>query len=144
MKRLHVHVNTSEDTFPQTVEFYSALLGADPTKEKPGYSKWLLDDPRVNFVVEILEIDGDTPGVHHLGLQVDEPAELSGVTEALRANHSPLLDVGETTCCYSRSEKAWSVDPSGVRWEVFRSTADVNTYGDKTQAEAALYSSRMR
>lgn len=144
MKRLHIHVNTSEDTFPQTVEFYSALLGANPTKEKPSYSKWLLDDPSVNFVVEVLEIDGDTPGVHHLGLQVDEPAELSAVSEALRAIKLPLLDVGETVCCYSQSEKVWSVDPSGVRWEAFRSTADVDAYGEKTAAETALYTSDMQ
>jgi arsenite transporter len=38
------------------------------------------------------------------------------------AGLSPL-DVGDTTCCYARSDRYWLTDPQGVDWEHFR---DIN------------------
>lgn len=139
MKRLHVHINTDESDFDKSVDFYSTLFDHAPTKTRPKYAKWMLDDPRVNFVVEVIEIDGDNPGIHHVGVQVDEPEELRSIRDALKSAEAPLLEVGETVCCFSRSEKNWTMDPSGVRWETFRSFGDVDEYGEKTLEELASY-----
>lgn len=141
MKRLHIHVNATEESFGQSVDFYSTLFNSTPTKERGNYAKWMLEDPKMNFVVEVLEISGDRPGVHHVGIQVDESAELDQIKEALQAANAPLLEVGKTTCCYSESEKNWTRDPSGVRWETFHSTGDIEDYGAKTAEELALYNS---
>ncbi|MHC2438589.1 hypothetical protein [Bradyrhizobium sp. USDA 4451] len=40
MKRMHVHVAVKD--IPQSVGFYSALFGAEPTVVKSDYAKWML------------------------------------------------------------------------------------------------------
>ena len=64
MNRLHIHV-TVED-IAKAVPFYSALFGAEPTKSKDDYAKWMLDDPRLNFAISTGT--GET-GLNHLGIQ---------------------------------------------------------------------------
>ena len=139
MKRIHLHLNTDANTFDASVSFYTSLFASPPTKTRRKYAKWMLDDPRVNFVVEVLEIEGDRPGIHHVGLQVDKNEELEDILTRLKTAEAPLLEVGETVCCFSKSEKNWTMDPSGLRWETFRSFEDVEVYGAKTEAELANY-----
>jgi len=139
MKRLHIHVNTDAKQFEKSVEFYSTLFAAAPTKTRENYAKWMLEDPKVNFVVEVIEITGDHPGIHHVGLQVDDSETLGEIRNALKEAEAPLLEVGETVCCFSKSEKNWTMDPSGVRWETFRSYGDVDEYGEKTLEELTHY-----
>ncbi len=139
MKRMHVHINTTQESFAQAAQFYSTLFDAAPTKTRENYAKWMLDDPRVNFVIEVIEIEGDVPGIHHVGIQVDESEELAEIQSALREADVPLLEVGETVCCFSKSEKNWTMDPSGVRWETFRTMGDVDEYGEKTLEELTNY-----
>lgn len=142
MKRMHVHINTTAESFEQATQFYSTLFGVPATKTRENYAKWMLEDPRVNFVIEVIEIQGDLPGIHHVGIQVDDSDELATIQSALKEADMPLLEVGETVCCFSRSEKNWTMDPSGVRWETFRSMADVSEYGEKTLEELANYNSQ--
>lgn len=139
MKTLHIHVNTEEEQFQKSVDFYTTLFGAKPSKTRPNYSKWMLDDPNVNFVLEVIDVEGDQPGVHHLGIQVEQSEELSAIRDNLKAAEAPLLEIGQTVCCFSESEKNWTADPIGLRWETFRSFGDVDEYGEKTVAELANY-----
>lgn len=135
MRRLHVHLNVAADQFDATTAFYSTLFGHEPTKTRDGYAKWMLDDPRVNFVAEVPHECCDSLGIHHVGLQVDGSDELEDIRRTLKAADAPLLEVGETVCCYSKSEKHWTRDPSGVRWEAFHTHGDAEDYGDRTVAE---------
>lgn len=139
MKRMHVHVNTTESDFEKTVGFYRTLFGTAPTLARDHYSKWLLDDPAVNFVVEVLEIAGDVPGIHHVGIQVQAGEELEAIRNALQSAAAPLLEVGRTQCCFADSEKNWTIDPQGVRWETFRSFGQLEEYGAKTDEELRRY-----
>jgi len=139
MKRLHIHINTQKTDFDNSVQFYESLFNSPPTKTRPDYAKWLLDDPHINFVIEVIDIPGDKPGIHHVGLQVDDSEELNDLRDKLKAAEAPLLEIGETTCCFSKSEKNWTMDPSGLRWETFRSFGDVSEYGEKTLEELKNY-----
>ena len=114
MKRLHVHVSVRD--LDASVRFYSQLFAAAPTVRKPDYAKWMLEDPRVNFAIS--QRDGK-PGVQHLGIQVEDRTELAEVYERLRSAEGPVIEEGETTCCYAHSEKSWIDDPQGVQWETF-------------------------
>ena len=124
MKRLHVHV--SVDNLDASVRFYSQLFAAQPTIRKPDYAKWMLEDPRVNFAIS--ERDGRR-GVQHLGIQVEDRAELAEVYERLRRAERPVVEEGATTCCYAHSEKSWIDDPQGVQWETFLTTGESTVYG---------------
>jgi catechol 2,3-dioxygenase-like lactoylglutathione lyase family enzyme len=124
VKRLHVHVSVKD--LDASVRFYSQLFATDPTVRKPDYAKWMLEDPRVNFAIS--RRDG-RPGVQHLGIQVDDRVELTEVYERLRHAVGPVIEEGETTCCYAHSEKSWIDDPQGVQWETFLTTGESTVYG---------------
>lgn len=127
MKRMHVHVSVA--SVPEAVRFYSALFASEPTVTKPDYAKWMLDDPRVNFAISAR---GRAPGVDHLGIQVEDGAELGEVYARLDQAGGEVLVQGETACCYAQSEKSWINDPAGISWETFLTTGESTTYGDGT------------
>ena len=101
MKRLHVHV--SVDDLPRSIGFYSALFASEPSVVKSDYAKWMLEDPRVNFAISTR---GRSPGLDHLGIQVEDADELSEVYARLRQAGGDIIEQGETACCYARSEKS--------------------------------------
>ena len=125
MKRFHVHVGV--ESLDQSLAFYSGLFGRGPTVLKDDYAKWMLDDPRINFAISARE--GAAKGVEHLGLQVEDQAELAEVYDRLKAADRPVLEEGATTCCYAQSEKSWIADPDGVVWEAFLISGDSVVYG---------------
>ncbi len=132
MKRLHVHVGV--DDLANSIRFYSTLFGSEPTVVKPDYAKWMLDDPRVNFAIS--EGNHAKKGIEHLGIQVESTEELSEVYGRLRAADRPMLDEGQTTCCYAKSEKSWISDPDGVVWEAFLTNSEATIYGDSPELGA--------
>jgi catechol 2,3-dioxygenase-like lactoylglutathione lyase family enzyme len=127
MKRLHVHV--AVENLPRSIGFYSALFAAEPAVVKSDYAKWMLDDPRVNFAISTR---GREPGLDHLGIQVENADELAEVYARLRQAGANVIEQGQTTCCYAKSEKAWIDDPAGISWETFLTSGESTTYGDGT------------
>ena len=125
MKRFHVHVSVED--IPHAIGFYSALFAAQPTVVKSDYAKWMLEDPRVNFAISTR---GREPGLDHLGIQVENTDELHDVHARLREAGGNLVEQGETTCCYAKSEKLWIDDPAGIAWETFHTTGESTVYGD--------------
>lgn len=131
MKRMHINVGVSN--IEQSVKFYTALFGAEPSKTRADYAKWMLEDPRINFAISTRS---GKLGVDHLGMQADEENELTELRERLESADLALFDEGETVCCYARSDKTWLRDPSGVAWEAFRTMDDVQLFSGGEQAEA--------
>jgi catechol 2,3-dioxygenase-like lactoylglutathione lyase family enzyme len=130
MKRLHVHVAVED--LSTSIRFYSQLFAAAPVVLKDDYAKWMLEDPRVNFAISRR---GAQPGIRHLGIQVEDRAELAEVYERLQRAERPVLEEGETTCCYARSEKSWVEDPQGIQWETFLTTGESPVYGHEAVPE---------
>ncbi len=124
MKRFHVHLGV--DSLPASIIFYSNLFGAEPTLVRGDYAKWMLDDPRVNFAIS----EGHAArGIEHLGIQVEDEAELAELYARLESADRPVLDEGATTCCYAKSTKSWIADPQGVIWETFLTQGEATVYG---------------
>ena len=132
MKRMHVHV--AVENLGQSIGFYSALFDAQPAVIKPDYAKWMLDDPRVNFAISTR---GRQPGLDHLGIQVENEDELHEVYARLRKAGGTVIEQGETSCCYAKSEKSWIDDPAGISWETFHTTGESIDYGDGTGERVA-------
>lgn len=131
MKRFHVHMQVKD--LPANIAFYSRLFGCEPARMEADYAKWMLDDPRLNFAISTR---GDKPGVDHLGIQADTPDELAALKAAAESAELGLVDEGETTCCYSRSDKHWVIDPNGLPWEHFHTLASVPVFNEKPADEA--------
>lgn len=136
MKRFHVHLHVAD--LAASIGFYAKLFAAAPTRTEPDYAKWMLEDPPLNFAISTR---GAAPGIDHLGIQTDDPAELAAMKASAEAADMALLDEGQTTCCYARSEKHWVTDPNGVAWEHFHTLADIPVFHEApavaTKATAA-------
>jgi len=124
MKRFHVHVAVPD--LEKSIRFYSTFFGAEPDVVKPDYAKWMLEDPRVNFAISQR---GGSPGINHLGFQVDDDQELTEIHTRLEAADATVRPEENVACCYARSDKYWVTDPSGVAWESFHSLGTVPYYG---------------
>lgn len=133
MSRLHISISVTD--IPEAARFYSALFGAGPSVLKDDYAKWLLDDPKVNFVVQTRE---GAPGVSHLGLQAEDRAELDTLYARLAAASDRVFEEGKTQCCYAQSEKSWVLDPSGVAWEAFVTTGTQDDFGKVIDKDAIV------
>lgn len=92
----------------------------------------MLEDPRVNFAISAR---GRAPGVDHLGIQAEEPGALAAITARLQAAEAATQQETDAHCCYARSDKTWSTDPSGIRWESFHTHGQITTYGLDAAAE---------
>ena len=105
MKRFHVHVAVHD--LKQSIRFYSALFGAQPSVEKPDYAKWMLDDPRVNFAISTR---GNKAGLDHLGIQAENGVELEEVGSRLaQADVSTMIAGSVSRICSSASRPSFAV-----------------------------------
>lgn len=123
MNRFHVHLNVAD--LATSIRFYTELFAMPPAVEKHDYAKWMLDDPRVNFAISST---GRAPGIDHLGLQVDSAVELAALGPRLDAAGGTVVPEEATVCCYAQSDKLWTEDPQGTRWETFHTIGDATTY----------------
>jgi hypothetical protein len=131
MKRFHVHTHVED--LQANIAFYSKLFGAEPTRVEGDYAKWMLEDPRINFAISTR---GSKPGVDHLGIQTDTEEELAGLKAQAQAADITLLDQGETSCCYARSDKYWVTDPQGIAWEQFHTLGNIPVFGESKTASS--------
>ena len=123
MSRFHVHLNVAD--LGASVQFYSKLFASEPSVLKGDYAKWMLEDPRVNFAISTV---GGAIGIDHLGIQVESEAELSGLGTRLEAAGGTVVPEAAAVCCYAQSEKLWTQDPQGTRWETFHTTGEATSY----------------
>ena len=138
-KRIHIGLDVED--IAQSVGFYTDLLGAPPVVLKSDYAKWMLDDPRVNLSITSKRA---APGGVHFGVQVENEAELSEVSDRLaRAGRNVLAEPG-AVCCYHRSDKAWVVDPDKFRWETFFTSGESTVYGENNAELDALVNEKER
>lgn len=123
MNRFHVHLNVAD--LASSIRFYTALFAAEPTVRKDDYAKWMLDDPRVNFAISQT---GRAPGVDHLGIQVESDSDLAALGQRLDAAGGAVTPEAGAICCYAQSDKLWTEDPQGTRWETFHTVGDATSY----------------
>jgi catechol 2,3-dioxygenase-like lactoylglutathione lyase family enzyme len=125
MKRLHIHLAVAD--LEGSVRFYSNLLGAAPVLLKDDYARWVNDDPPVHLAISTR---GTHPGVDHFGIQVDDANALKEVRARMARAGGALLDQDNTSCCYARSDKTWTIDPQGTRWEAFLTVGDAEEFAE--------------
>ena len=132
MKRFHVHVHVED--LARNIAFYSAMFNQAPSRTEPDYAKWMLQDPPVNFAISTR---GEKPGLDHLGIQVESTEELQTLKAQAEKADMALLDEGETTCCYARSDKYWVTDPQGIAWEQFHTLDNIPVFREGAASAGA-------
>ena len=104
MNRFHVHLHV--DDLAKSVGFYSKLFATEPARLEGDYAKWMLEDPPVNFAISTR---GTQPGIDHLGIQTDDPAELDALKA--RAEAAAQASTG-SACCAPELAVAASTEPA--------------------------------
>jgi lactoylglutathione lyase len=132
MKRFHVHVHVND--LQKNIAFYSAMFDQQPARTEADYAKWMLADPPVNFAISTR---GNATGVDHLGIQVDSKDDLATLRGNAAKADMAVLDEGETSCCYARSDKYWVTDPQGIAWEQFHTLDNIPVFSEKPAAKGA-------
>ena len=125
------------DDIEAAVDFYSRLFGAEPSLVRPDYAKWMLDDPFLNFSVD-LHGEG-TPGSAHFGIQVTSQEELEQMRTWLDTVGLSRTDQDDLVCGYQLQHKSWVADPDGVMWEAFftEGVAEGAGYGSEEMPDGA-------
>ena len=125
-----VHIGIPVRNVDRSLPFYQTLFGVAPAKVKPGYAKFSVADPSVNFTLNQTEGSvGPINTSQHYGVEVGSAADVDAAVERFAAAGISALREDKVTCCYAEQDKAWFTDPDGNRWEVFvvNSDADVHT-----------------
>ncbi|GIN84286.1 hypothetical protein J6TS2_06720 [Heyndrickxia sporothermodurans] len=121
MKYVHVGINVTK--LEKSMEFYQKVFGTEPVKVKPDYAKFLLENPGLNFTLNVRdEVIGNQ--VNHFGFQVDSLEEVLSHKERLEKEGFFAREEMDTTCCYAVQDKFWVTDPDGNEWEFFFTKAN--------------------
>ena len=123
VQRIHLALNTQH--FPESIEFYKALLGVEPSKLKPGYAKFEPETPALNLTLnETEQVAGNR--INHLGIQVGTKEDVARQQKRLNMLGFKTTVEEGTTCCYAVQDKVWVQDPDVNAWETFVVFEDSN------------------
>src|SRR3954447_15341013 len=137
MAVLRPHLALTVSDVERAVPFYEALFGTAPEKVKPGYAKFSVAAPAINFTLTQGE-RGDTLGAfNHAGIQVETTDDVLAAKDRLVAAGVAGLDERATTCFSARQDKIWVRDPDGTPWEVFATHEDTEEHGAGGLAEGS-------
>jgi len=125
VSRVQLALNVTD--INESVEFYSKLFGAEPTKRRPGYANFAVSDPPLKLV--LLEVrgqrgEGVVGALNHLGVEVESADEVARAAEKLADAGLDTEVQDRTTCCFAVQDKVWVNDPDGAPWEVYTVLAD--------------------
>lgn len=121
MKYVHIGINVTN--LEASIAFYSKVFGVSPIKVEPTYSKFLLEQPGLNFTLNVKdEVNGNQ--VNHFGFQVETQEEIDHHKQRLEQEGFFAREERDTTCCYALQDKFWITDPDGNEWEFFYTKAD--------------------
>ena len=124
MSRVQLAINVTD--IDAAVAFYSKLFKVAPTKRKPGYANFAVDQPALKLV--LIENPAAAGTLNHLGVEVFSTGEVAAAQRRLEDDGLATVDQSGT-CCYARQEKVWVNDPDGAPWEIYTVLADSDTAG---------------
>lgn len=123
-----VHVAIAVSALDPSIAFYEKFFGLEPVKKRPGYAKFELQNPRMNFTLNEVGKATAPAKPAHYGIEVPRPTDVAAYAQRIRASGLETITENDVTCCYAVMDKFWAYDPDGHAWEVFAITqADVHS-----------------
>ena len=118
IRALKAHLALNVKDINKSIEFYKAMLGISPMKERKGYAKFDVQNPPLNLTLnQVAEVVSGA--LSHLGIQVERTADVLTTRERWIEAGLITRDEMQTNCCYALQDKTWVADPDGNQWEVF-------------------------
>lgn len=127
-----VHINIPVQDLERSIAFYSKLFNMEPSKLKPDYANFRLDEPALHLaLVKHPTYTGKDPAFdygQHFGIELFDDETLKSWKERVKAvGILPHLEEEQVTCCYAVADKFWMQDPDGNEWEFWVRTDDEGT-----------------
>lgn len=137
LPRIHLALGVAD--LAKSLAFYRALLGVEPTKEKPGYAKLESAAPSINLALNETKNLTEIRTPMHFGVEVDSTEKVAAAHDRMRAAGFETENEEGVTCCFAVQDKVWIEDPDGHRWEVYvrHADADVHSLPSTKTADAA-------
>ncbi|MBF8190254.1 VOC family protein [Nonomuraea sp. K274] len=109
-----------------SITFYSKLFGTEPAKLRPGYANFAIAEPPLKLVL-IEGEEGEDTRMDHLGVEVEDTAQVTAATQRLKDAGLATFEENDTSCCYAVQDKVWVHGPGAEPWEVYVVKADADT-----------------
>ncbi|HKQ53500.1 MAG TPA: ArsI/CadI family heavy metal resistance metalloenzyme [Pyrinomonadaceae bacterium] len=116
LPKAHVAINVR--SVERSVEFYSRMLGLEPSKHRTGYAKFDVESPPLNLTLNERPF-ADSGALFHMGIQVASTDEVLRMRERWKVAGLETRDEMGIVCGYALQDKSWVTDPDGNEWEVF-------------------------
>jgi predicted enzyme related to lactoylglutathione lyase len=129
MPALRPHLALTVSDVQRSIPFYEALFGVAPEKTKPGYAKFSIAEPALNFTLNQGQRSDALGAFNHAGIQVASTEDVVAAKDRLVTAGLAAFDEMDTTCCHARQDKIWVHDPDGTPWEVFATHEDTEEAG---------------
>lgn len=118
VQALKAHLALNVRNVERSIEFYKKLLAIEPSKVRPGYAKFDVQNPPLNLTLNEAAFAG--PGaLSHLGIQVGSTEDVLQTRQRWAEAGLITRDEMQTNCCYATQDKTWVQDPDGNEWEAF-------------------------
>jgi predicted enzyme related to lactoylglutathione lyase len=137
MAVLRPHLALTVTDVERAIPFYEALFDAEPEKVRPGYAKFSVAEPAINFTLTQGK-RSELGAFNHAGIQVASTDDVVAARERLTTAGLVAFDEMETSCCYARQDKIWVRDPDGTPWEVFVTHGDTDAPGADGRAKTEV------
>jgi catechol 2,3-dioxygenase-like lactoylglutathione lyase family enzyme len=115
---LKAHLALNVKNVEQSIEFYKKMLGIEPSKVRPGYAKFDVQNPPLNLTLNQGAFN-ERGALSHLGIQVSSTEDVMAIRQKWIDAGLITRDEMQTNCCYAVQDKTWVHDPDGNEWEAF-------------------------
>ena len=131
MSRLQLAIDVAN--LEEAIQFYSRMFSSEPSKVRPGYANFTIEEPPLKLVlVEDIENGGS---INHLGVEVDDVRMVHEADARMTDEGLTTTGIDETMCCYADKTETWIDGPDDIRWEWYVKR------GDNEQLENVVVSS---
>jgi len=115
---LKAHLALNVRNVVNSTEFYTKMLGIEPSKVRHGYAKFDVQNPPLNLTLNEVAFK-ERGALSHLGIQVASTEDVLTMRQKWADSGLITRDEMQTDCCYATQDKSWVRDPDGNEWEVF-------------------------
>ena len=131
MSRLQLAIDVAN--LDEAIEFYSRMFSSEPSKVRPGYANFTIEEPPLKLVLfEDIENGGS---INHLGVEVDDVKMVHEADARMTDEGLTTTGIDETMCCYADKTETWIDGPDDILWEWYVKR------GDNEQLENVVVSS---
>lgn len=119
--RLQLALNVND--LDESIDFYEKMFDTPVAKKKPGYANFEIANPPLKLV--LFEADGQGGTLNHLGVEVEEAAQVSDAEIRISKTGLETTGVDDTMCCYAEKTETWVEGPD-TKWEWYVKTGDAD------------------